>query len=329
MATTEYGDISRTTAGYYSADLLERGMPFLIIEKFAQSKPLPSNKGTSMTFTRYNSIDLATTPLTEGVTPAGKKLTSTNVVMSLAQYGDVLPLTDVVADNHEDPVLKEMSVIIGEQASKTIETVRYGVLKACTNVFYANGTARTSVNTAISIGKIRKVTRALKRQNAEQITTAIKSTPNFNTESVSPSFICLCHTDCESDIRGVSGFIDVKDYGAVTPYPSEVGSVEGVRFLTSNIYEPYDDAGGAKGSTISTTGTSSDVYPYIFLARNFFAVSALKGQYAITPIVINPTPSKSDPLGQRGTVAWKTMQGCVILNDLWGAVLEAAVNELS
>lgn len=329
MPITLYGDISRTTAGEYSADLLLRGMPFLNIEKFGVSKPLGSRKGLTLTFTRYNSLALATTPLTEGVTPTSKKVTNTQITMSLAQYGDVLGLSDVVADTHQDPVLQQMSILIGEQAAKTIETVRFGVLKACTNKFYANGTARTSVNTGITIGKIRKVTRALKRQNADHITTIVKSTPSFNTESVSPSFICLCHTDCESDVRGVTGFIDAKDYGSVTPYENEIGSVEGVRFLTSNIYEPYADAGGAHGSTISTSGTSSDVYPYIFLGRNAFAISALKGEYAITPIVLNPLPSKGDELGQRGSVGWLAYSGAVILNDLWMAVLEAAVVELS
>jgi len=329
MAITEYGDISRTTAGYYAAELLARGMPFLNIEKFAQSKPLPAHKSTSMIFTRYTSLPLATTPLTEGVTPVSKKVSSENVTMTLAQYGDVLGISDVVADTHEDPVLKEMAVLIGEQAAKTIETVRYGVLKACSNVFFANGTARSAVNSVLTIGKQRKVTRALKRQNADFITSIIKSTPSFNTESVPPSFICLCHTDCETDVRSLTGFIDVKDYGSTSPYENEIGSCEGVRYLTSNIYEPYADAGGAKGSTISTTGTSSDVYPYIFIGRNSYAISALRGEYAITPVVMNPTPSKSDPLGQRGSVAWKTMQGAVILNDLWMATEEAAVSELS
>ena len=80
---------------------------------------------------------------------------------------------------------------------------------------------------------------------------------------------------------------------------------------------------------ISTSGTSSDVYPYIYLGRNCAAISALKGKYAIVPMVINPTPSKSDPLGQRGSISWKTMQGAVILNDLWMGVLESAVLELA
>ena len=127
----------------------------------------------------------------------------------------------------------------------------------------------------------------------------------------------------------MTGFIDVKDYGSVTPYENEIGAVESVRYLISNIFEPYLGAGGAVGTNISAGGTAADVYPYIFIGRDAYAISALKGQYAITPTVINPSPSKSDPLGQRGSIAWKTMQGAAILNDLYMGVLEATVTELT
>jgi len=326
---TEYGDISPRTAAYAAVELLKRGMPYLCLEKFGQSKPQPGNKTLSMTFRRYESLALATTPLQEGVTPSSKKLSATDITMTLQQYGDLIEITDVIADTHEDPFFQEAQNVTGEQAAKTVETIRYGVVKGCSNKFYANGTARTDVNTPVTIGKQRKVTRALKRQNAEMITSHIRSTPNFNTENVPPGYICICHTDCETDIRGLTGFIDVKDYGSLTPYENEVGSVESVRYLISNLYTSYADGGAAKGAHISTSGTLADVYPYIYIGRNFYAISALKGKYAITPIVINPVPSKSDPLGQRGSVSWKSYQGAAILNDLWGAVLEAAVVELS
>ncbi len=55
----------------------------------------------------------------------------------------------------------------------------------------------------------------------------------------------------------------------------------------------------------------------------------LKGKRAITPMVLNPgTPSKSDPLGQRGFVSWKTYLASVILNENWLARLECAVTDL-
>jgi N4-gp56 family major capsid protein len=330
MAINLFGDISPRTAAYVIPQLLKRGMNYLNFEKFGQSQPLPARSTMSMKFRRYESLALATTPLTEGVTPSSKKLSKTDVTMTLAQYGDLVEISDVIADTHEDPVFQVAQEVIAEQAAETVETIRYGKLKACSNKFYANGTARTDVNTAITLAKQRKITRALKRQKARMITSIIRSTENFNTENVSPGFVCACHTDCETDIRGI---IDVKDYGQMTPYENEVGSVEGVRYLISNIYTPYANGGGLKagsGTTmISTAGTSADIYPYIFLGRDAYAISALKGRYAITPIVLNPQPSPSDRLGQRGSVGWKTMQGCEILNDLWMACLEASVVELS
>jgi N4-gp56 family major capsid protein len=323
-----YGDIGVVTAGNVAAEFLKRGMPYLCLEKFGQSKPLGANKTMSMPFRRYNSLALATTPLTEGVTPKGKKISVTDITLNLNQYGDLVEITDVVTDTHTDPVIQQMTPVLSEQAAKTVETIRFGVLKACTNKFYANGSTRAAVNTPITLSLQRKITRALKRQNASTITTVVKSTANFNTESVSPSFACVAHTDCETDIRAMTGFIDVKDYGSVTPYENEIGAVENVRYLISNIFEPYLGAGGAVGDMISAGDVAADVYPYIFFGRDAYAISALKGQYAITPTVINPTPSKSDPLGQRGSIAWKTMQGACILNDNWMAVLEASVKEL-
>ena len=87
MPPTTYGDISPRTAAYVAVELLKRGMPYLCLEKFAQSKPLPGNKTTSMKFRRYNHLPLATTPLSEGVTPVSKKLTIVDITMTLQQYG--------------------------------------------------------------------------------------------------------------------------------------------------------------------------------------------------------------------------------------------------
>jgi len=87
MALTVYGDITPRTAAYVVVELLKRAMPYLCLEKFGQSKSLPSNKTQSMKFRRYNAIGVTGTRLTEGVTPAGKKLTTTDVTATLYQDG--------------------------------------------------------------------------------------------------------------------------------------------------------------------------------------------------------------------------------------------------
>lgn len=317
MATTEFGDISPRTAVYASKELLKRGFPFLQIEKFGQAKPLPSNSSKTIVFRRYEALDPTPNELSEGVTPSAKQLTKTDVPATVKQYGDGITITDVIEDTHEDPVLREATDVLGEQAAIMIENVRFGILKAGTNVFYSNGSVTSAVNTRITTAFQRKVTRALKRQNARQVTSVVRSTPSYGTQNVAPSFIALVHPDLEPDIRDMTGFVPAESYGTMSPYEGELGKVEDVRYLTSTVIVPQADAGGAAGSMLSTTGTSADVYPILFIARDSYGIIPLKGKSAITPMVVNPKPSDSDPWAQRGWVTWKAYQTAAILNDAW------------
>ena len=283
MANTEYGDITPRTATFAERELLKRAIPHLVIEKFGQSKPIPLKSSKQVKFRRYSALALATTALTEGVTPTAKQLAAVDVTGNLAQYGDLVTITDIVQDTHEDPVLQEATEILGEQAGQTIETIRFNVLKAGTGVRYANGAARNAVNTALTLSLQRKSIRDLKRQNARAITKIVRSTPSYGTEAVAPSFIGLVHPDTEGDIRNIAGFTPTEKYGSMTPYESEIGKIEDVRYVSSTVFAAWADAGGAKGTMISTTGTSADVYPVLFIARDAFGIVPLKGRASITP----------------------------------------------
>lgn len=321
---TVYGDISPRTAAYAEKELLKRGIPYLVLEKFGQAKPLPEGNSKTIKFRRYSALPNTPVALTEGVTPAGQTLAATDVTATLSQYGDRITITDVILDTHEDPVLNESVALLGEQAAQMVEKMRYGVLKAGTSVQYANGAQRNAVNTALSITIQRRCTRALKRQNGRPITTVVRSTPAYGTEAVAPSFVGLCHPDLEGDIRSLAGFVPVEKYGALTPYENEIGKCEDVRYLSSTIFEPWADAGAAKGTMLSTTGVNADVYPILFISRDAYGIVALKGMWAVTPMVVNPKPSDSDPLAQRGHCGWKAMQTAVILNDAWMCRAEVA-----
>jgi N4-gp56 family major capsid protein len=120
----------------------------------------------------------------------------------------------------------------------------------------------------------------------------------------------------------MTGYVNPKQYGTVTPWENEIGSVEQVRYLQSTVFAPWTDAGGAAGAMRSTSGTNADVYPVLYLARDAFGIVPLKGKDSLTPMVVNPSPSVSDPLAQRGTIGWKAMTACVILNDAYMARLE-------
>lgn len=315
MPSTAYGDISPRTAAFAAKELLTRGQPYLVLEKFGQAKALPANNSKVMKFRRYNALPNTPKVLTEGVTPTSTQLTYTDVTATLSQMGEVVEISDVILDTHEDPVLNETVGLLGEQAAQMVEKMRFGVVKAGTNVMYGNGAARNAVNTAITIDVQRRAVRALKRQNARQITSIVRSTPSFGTENVAPGYVGLVHPDLERDIRALPGFTPAEKYGTITPWENELGKIDDVRYVTSTIFEPWADAGGAKGTMLSTGGVSADVYPVLYVGKDAYGIIALKGAYAVTPLVVNPTPSDSDPLAQRGKVGFKTMQTAVINNQ--------------
>lgn len=326
--STEYGDISPRTAGYASKELLTRAQPHLVIQRFAQTKPLPTKSSKTQTFRRYNKFPNTPTALTEGVTPSARQLDATDVPVTLTQYGDRVQITDVIEDTHEDPVLMEATGIMGEQAAEMLENVAFNVIKAGTNVIYTNGALRTAVNTAVGKAHIRRAVKLLKRQNARKKTKIVRSTPDYGTEAINAAYIGLVHPDCEGDIREIPGFVPVEKYGSMTPFESEIGKVEDVRFVTSTMFAAWANGGGAAGSTMETTGgTNADVYPLIILGEDAFACVPLKGKNSVTPMVVKAKPSDSDPLAQRSHVGWKAMFAAVILNDAWMVRIECAATK--
>ena len=330
MATATTSNVSFRTNGQMVAELLKRGIPFLTLEKFAQSKPLPSHSTKSLKFRRYTLSDTTTIKyLTEGVTPASNTLVPTDITLELSQIGDVVPITDVVNDTHEDNVFQECADALGENGALMVERLRWGQVLTGTSIARANGTLRTDVNTTVSLNLQRKITRALNRQYTRRITRQVASTPNFETHPVAASYVAITHTDLENDIRKMDGFVPVEKYGSISPYEGELGKVDDVRYILTPVVPIWADGGGDKGTMVSTTGVKADVYPILFLGQNAYAISAFKGQYAIKMIIRQPdNPDSNDLLGQTGSVGWKGYHGATILNDAWMCRAEVACTAL-
>lgn len=336
--TLIYGDISPRTAAHAVVKLLERALPYLCIEKFGQTYVLPSNSTKTAKFRRYFLVGatgsagsgsgnfytpLSTTPLVEGVTPAGSKMNNQDYSVTIAQYGNYITISDVIRDTHEDPILTQAVEILGEEAAQVIETLRFNVLKAGTNVTRVGAAGatvanRTDVNGPITLNIQRSITTSLNRQQGRKFTNVVKSTPDYRTEPLEASYIGLVHPDLDTDIRNLPGFIPVKQYGSASGWENEIGSVEQVRYLASTVFAAWESAGAAtSGATTyrSTDTTNWDVYPILYLARDAYGLVPLKGKESITPMVVNPKPAAGDPLAQRGTVGWKAYSATVILQE--------------
>jgi N4-gp56 family major capsid protein len=202
-------------------------------------------------------------------------------------------------------------------------------------VVYANGTARTAVNTTITLNKLRQAARQLESAHAQLVTEKLASSVNFGTAAVEPGYLVFIHTDMEADVRNLAGFVPVAKYGSQKPvHEREVGSVERFRIVTSPYFKPFLAAGGTvtAGAFLSnggTTGTTADVYPLMVVAQEAWGQVALKGMNAIQPIYL---PAKqithANPMGQFGYVGANFYKNAVRLNENWMVRIESAASGL-
>lgn len=330
MAQNVYGDITPRTAAYAVDKMLERAQPQLNMARFATVTTVPKGKTKVVKWRRYSRLAVTTTPLTEGTTPTINSLSVTDVTATLAQYGQVLGLTDVIMDTHEDPVLNEMSMSLGETAGQTQEMIIYNAIVAGTQIQYTNGSARNTLNTALNATTARKAIRQLKQQDAKPITSMLNATDGVGTQPIPPSYICFVHPNVEMDLQNTSnfasGFTRVQQYGTFKPISdAEIGSFENIRFIGSTLYAPLAAAGSATLNGMLGTG-NTDVYQSVVTGKDAYAtVNLASGGNGLTPIVVNPKPSESDPLGQRGRVGFKMYSTAAILNDAWLTRIEHCV----
>lgn len=236
-----------------------------------------------------------------------------------------MQISDVIQDTHEDPVLKRASKSLSDNAAQTRETVLWGVLRGGTNAYYgstaAAPTLRSQVNAPINLQLQRKITTFLEAQYAEKITQKLSPSIEIGTVPVPPAYIAVCHTNLDPDIRDMSGFIHGVTYSSGKPDPEELGAVETVRYVKSALLTPFINAGSTTLNGMRTTnGTNVDVYPIIYFGQKAYGVVPLRGMEAAEVGIKNPSrvgADSSDPLGQRGYVAYKMWFACLRLNENW------------
>lgn len=338
MAVTAYGSITPTQAAYSAKTLLERAIPYLILEQIGQMKPLPANNTKTINFRRHKlsavasqvgangevltAGNLTSFALTEGTTPTELGTTMQNVDVTLVQYGAVVGITDITEDTHIDDVLTEYMGILGENAGQVIEAMRWlGIVgDVSVNTYLAGGVgAEGSIVAPFSAAELRASVRSIRGNHGRPITKVVKSDVRYGTQACEPSFIAVCHSDLEGTIRKQLGanFTPVADYGSnMTPLQGEFGNFENIRFLSSTLLGKRPNAGAAVGSAPnlhSDNATNVNLYDVLVFGADAWAGVALKGEFAVTPSMVRATPSDSDPLAQRSKAGYKTMQAVKVL----------------
>lgn len=339
MAIQNYSTVASRNLIRAEQEMLRHAEPIVVLGSFGVQKEQPLNKTDTIVFRRLNPFNMqsngapginpAAFQLQEGVTPNSNTISYTDVSVTLQQYGVLFKFSSKAELMYEDNIPADMSKLTGETMAEVAEMVRYGALRGGTSVQYTNGSARTAVNTPISLGALRAAARTLEKARARRVTERLASGPNFGTAPVEPGYIVFVHTDVESDIRNLPGFTKVEEYAQrKTAHAREIGTVENFRFVTSPLLAPFAGAGsGTKNGCLGNTNV--DVYPILVTAADAWGNVALKGMGAVKPTILSArTKSHANPLGQFGYVGGDFWMASVRLNENWMVRIEAGATAL-
>lgn len=315
---------------FYDKALLARALPSFLHQLFGQMRPLPKNNGDQIKFRRYNSFTAATAPLVEGVTPTPVQLSKTDIQATLAQYGNVTQVTDMVEWTNQDSVLAETTILLGENASDTLDLVYRAVLVAGTSVRYAGGVAgRSSLASRITANDLDNVIRALKNNNAKFFTKMIMPSTGYGSSSIRAAFWAIVHPDVVHDLdTNITDYIPINEYsGQKETYPDEVGSYKNIRFVEStNGFTIEDSTCPAYSSTYRAAGvTYNTVYRTLIFAMDAYGVCPLSGENL--KMYHHPRGSGTDWLEQYSTHGWKSTVVAKILDETFMYAIESLATE--
>lgn len=344
-----YNTVSSRNLIMAERTMLKRAEPIKVMSTFGDNKDVPQNKTDTVVFRRPLPLDASASGasqgapqvdpagyiLQEGTTPTARTISYQDVTVTLQNYGVLLKLSSKAELMYEDDIPGDMTSIAGEHMGTIEEMISFGIVRGGTNVVFANGTARTAVNTAISLNKLRQVARNIESAHGKRVTEKLAAGVNFGTSAIHPAYLVFIHTDVEADVRNIPGFTPVVEYGQQKPvHEREIGAVEQFRFITSPYFRPWLVAGGTvtAGAFLSAggvVGTVADVYPIMVVGQNAWGQVALKGMGSID-ITYLPAKMKShaNPLGQFGYVGGTFWKNAVRLNENWMCRIECAVSGL-
>lgn len=290
---------------YYDRVMLERALPRLVWASLGQAKSLPTKTGKTVQWRRFESLDVAGT-LVEGQTPDLTPYTVTPVEATVAQYGAVVGVTDMVDATKPDAHLTELGEILGEQMGNTLDQfVRDQVAGAFTDDWYTNAATTITSTPAnptddFDEAHLISLVEKMREKDAPMWTRVILPGPGINSYPVQPAYMGVCSPKQRTEIESFTDYIPAEAYAKQQQImPGEFGASHGVRWLETTNHAIYDS-----GATY---------HRLVILSPNAYGVVKLDGQSGNS--YFTDFGSGNDYLHQQAHLGWKGAWAAKVLND--------------
>jgi N4-gp56 family major capsid protein len=330
--TTQFtdGTASDATQSFFNTLLLVRATYALIHQVPVKKYNLARRNGKTMIWRRFESLALAKTPLVEGVAPAGKAKTKTDVSASILQYGDYIEDSDMIFDTQPDPQTTENVELLGQQTGETFDELYRDLFATATQIVYVNGTSTVTVSQIVDQNDLDRAYRLIRVNKARPFSPAIMAGQNVGSGAIMPSYWGLADERLAFDLRHLEGFVKTVDYASKTgTLQGEIGADRnGVRYLISpNGYFLTGATGVTIAATdIKNTGGFADIYSLFIVGQEAVGgVSLSNGNGGIIRHGLG-SAGTADALDQRATVGWKKYDTRVVLNQNFMVEVQTGVS---
>lgn len=303
---------------FYAAYILENAEDDNIHGQFGIEETIPEGNGPVIEFEGQDPYPAATTPLEEGITPKGNKISYRSVMAQIYQYGAYTPVTDLMGYYLGNKKAVMDTAELGAQAGRTIDQVERECLNGGTVVQYAPildaegketkvlSRAAITEDAKFTVKEIFKATRTLKRNKAKPF---------------EGGYVAIIHPDVEYDVMTSKGFIAINAYtesGVKQIFKGEIGKIGNVRFVVTPEAKVFEGE-GADGI---------DVYSTLVLGQKAYGKISMAGGHLRH--IVKPVGSggSEDPLDQRGSRGWKVSHGIVRLCETNMVRVESAASPL-
>ena len=350
MPVTTSTTLTSQFQNYFSKELLSIVQQETILDQFAMKAPIPKNNGNkAITMFRFGSPSISgvQTIASEGAAISSanyRALALNSLSKSLAQYGQVIGLTDILRATDLFNSLQQATKTSGLDMALWVDSVIRNTLvgsnltasgSSIGSAAEGGGTFDNSdaVNTVASSGGVKVygnpatlTTQSFSALNSD--TTAANTTMTASAvldsmtrlkrnraPMINGGYVLATDPRVARDLMRDSDWLNASNYGNKGQpfYKGEVGSIYGCRVVTqTNSF--VSTGSGTAGDEFVYQATSAggglavskDIIASFFLGNEAFGIPALTGDDPLSPkIVITDTPDKSDPLNQLITVGVK------------------------
>lgn len=289
---------------FYEKRLLYRARQAQVFWNFATKTPLPKNGGNTVSWRRFNALSLATSALTEAVTPPNVPLSVSELTATVQPYGNYVGISDMLNALGIDPVMVQAADVMGQNAGESIEAVLRNIYQAGTSVIYTTGSARSSVGTGnpITLAFLRRAVATLDANNT------LRFAGDGQAEKMGEgNYIGVVHPNVAYDIYNDSELKNALQYNPNEGFWSgSIGSIYGIRLYQTTLCPVFTGQGSG----------GANVYGIMIFGQNALGATNAAGTDEYKLIVKEVgSAGADDPLDQRGSVGWKSWQAPIVLNN--------------